>query len=203
MSRGAPRWRPGSPRVSRMSPSTGSAHRRSARRSTWNTRSRPGTWVSVIACRVESMSRSGWVYMKGDAPFAPRGPVVLLRTMWAAQAARPIRRLARDSYINMIEAARNVADRYGFTREDGNDPDARSHSEQLIPLRRLSAPEEFSPVAAFVLSPLLPMYGSSAFGSFAIHLHSTDLRPIVSAVGISRCCAVVPVGGLAGQVGLS
>ena len=140
MSRGAPRWRPGSPRVSRMSPSTGSAHRRSARRSTWNTRSRPGTWVSVIACRVESMSRSGWVYMKGDAPFAPRGPVVLLRTMWAAQAARPIRRLARDSYINMIEAARNVADRYGFTREDGNDPDARSHSEQLIPLRRLSRP---------------------------------------------------------------
>ena len=153
MSRGAPRWRPGSPRVSRMSPSTGSAHRRSARRSTWNTRSRPGTCVSVIACRVESMSRSGWVYMKGDAPFAPRGPVVLLRTMWAAQAAHPIRRLARDSYINMIEAARNVADRYGFTREDGNDPDARSHSEQLIPLRRLSAPEEFSPVAAFVLSP--------------------------------------------------
>ena len=27
-----------------------------------------------MACGVESMSRSGWAYMKGDAPFAPRGP---------------------------------------------------------------------------------------------------------------------------------
>jgi 3-oxoacyl-[acyl-carrier protein] reductase len=44
----------------------------------------------------------------------------------------------------MIEAA---------TREDANDPAARSHSEQLIPLRRLGAREEFGRVAAFVLSP--------------------------------------------------
>lgn len=27
-----------------------------------------------IACGVESMSRSGWAFMKGDAPFSPRGP---------------------------------------------------------------------------------------------------------------------------------
>jgi acetyl-CoA acetyltransferase len=35
-----------------------------------------------IAC-VVSMSRSGWAFTKGDAPFSPRGPVFLLDTMWA------------------------------------------------------------------------------------------------------------------------
>ena len=42
-----------------------------------------------IACGVESMSRSGWAYMKGDAPFAPRGPVILLDTMWAGAGGPP------------------------------------------------------------------------------------------------------------------
>src|SRR6202453_3744807 len=36
-----------------------------------------------IACGVESMSRSGWALIKGDAPFSPRGPVFMLDTMWA------------------------------------------------------------------------------------------------------------------------
>jgi acetyl-CoA acetyltransferase family protein len=72
-----------------------------------------------IACGVESMSRSGWAYMKGDAPFSPRGPVLLLDTMWAGAGGPPSPALlARNSYISMIETAQNVADRYGLTREE-------------------------------------------------------------------------------------
>jgi 3-oxo-5,6-didehydrosuberyl-CoA/3-oxoadipyl-CoA thiolase len=72
-----------------------------------------------IAGGVESMSRSGWAYMKGDAPFAPRGPVVLLDTMWAGAGGPPNPALlARNAYISMIETAQNVADRYGLTREE-------------------------------------------------------------------------------------
>src|ERR1700739_3154780 len=72
-----------------------------------------------IACGVESMSRSGWAYMKGDTAFAPRGPVVLLDTMWAGAGGPPNPTLlARNAYISMIETAQNVADRYGLTREE-------------------------------------------------------------------------------------
>ncbi|MFE3192414.1 thiolase family protein [Nocardia sp. NPDC059240] len=72
-----------------------------------------------IACGVESMSRSGWAYMKGDSPFGPRGPVILLDTMWAGAGgpANPTL-LARNAYIGMIETAQNVANRYGLTREE-------------------------------------------------------------------------------------
>ncbi|KIU16585.1 thiolase family protein [Mycolicibacterium llatzerense] len=72
-----------------------------------------------IACGVESMSRSGWAYMKGDAAFAPRGPVILLDTMWAGAGGPPNPALlARNAYISMIETAQKVADRYGLTREE-------------------------------------------------------------------------------------
>ena len=72
-----------------------------------------------IACGVESMSRSGWAYMKGDAPFSPRGPVLLLDTMWAGAGGPPNPALlARNAYIGMIETAQNVADRYGLSREE-------------------------------------------------------------------------------------
>src|SRR6201995_1953250 len=72
-----------------------------------------------IACGVESMSRSGWAYMKGDTAFAPRGPVVLLDTMWAGAGGPPNPKLlARNAYISMIQTAQNVADRYGLTREE-------------------------------------------------------------------------------------
>jgi 3-oxo-5,6-didehydrosuberyl-CoA/3-oxoadipyl-CoA thiolase len=72
-----------------------------------------------IAAGVESMSRSGWALMKGDAPFAPRGPVFMLDTMWAGGGGPPNPvLLARNAYISMIETAQNVADRYGFTREE-------------------------------------------------------------------------------------
>jgi acetyl-CoA acetyltransferase family protein len=72
-----------------------------------------------IACGAESMSRSGWAYMKGDAPFAPRGPVILLDTMWAGAGGPPNPKLlARNAYVSMIETAQNVADRYGLSREE-------------------------------------------------------------------------------------
>ena len=72
-----------------------------------------------IACGVESMSRSGWAFMKGDAPFSPRGRVFLLDTMWAGAGGPPNPTLlARNAYISMIETAQNVADRYGLTRTE-------------------------------------------------------------------------------------
>ena len=72
-----------------------------------------------IACGVESMSRSGWALMKGDAAFSPRGPVFMLDTMWAGAGGPPHPALlARNAYISMIETAQNVADRYGLTREE-------------------------------------------------------------------------------------
>jgi len=71
-----------------------------------------------IASGVESMSRSGWALMKGDAPFMPRGPVFMLDTMWAGAGGPPNPTLlARNAYIAMIETAQKVADRYELTRE--------------------------------------------------------------------------------------
>src|ERR1700754_2740826 len=72
-----------------------------------------------IACGVESMSRSGWALMKGDAAFSPRGPVLMLDTMWSGAGGPPNPTLlARNAYISMIETAQNVADRYSLTREE-------------------------------------------------------------------------------------
>src|ERR1700737_694377 len=72
-----------------------------------------------IACGVESMSRSGWALMKGEAPFSPRGPVLMLDTMWSGAGGPPNPvLLARNAYIGMIETAQNVADRYSLTREE-------------------------------------------------------------------------------------
>jgi acetyl-CoA acetyltransferase family protein len=72
-----------------------------------------------LAGGVESMSRSGWAYMKGDAPFMPRGPVFMLDTMWAGAGGPPHPKLlGEDAYVEMIKTAQNVADRYGLTREE-------------------------------------------------------------------------------------
>ena len=82
-----------------------------------------------LAGGVESMSRSGWAFMKGDAPFAPRGPIFMLDTMWAGAGGPPNPALlARDAYIEMIRTAQNVADRYGLTREDIDAFALRSHT---------------------------------------------------------------------------
>src|ERR1700747_3339552 len=57
--------------------------------------------------------------MKGDTAFAPRGPGLLLDTMWAGAGGPPNPKLlARHAYISMIETAQNVADRYELTREE-------------------------------------------------------------------------------------
>ncbi|MEE6163407.1 MULTISPECIES: hypothetical protein [unclassified Mycolicibacterium] len=72
-----------------------------------------------IAAGVESMFRSGWAFTKGDAAFSPRGPQILLDTMWSGAGGPPNPALlARNAYLSMIETAQNVADRYGLTREE-------------------------------------------------------------------------------------
>src|SRR5919109_2571958 len=81
-----------------------------------------------LAGGVESMSRSGWAVMKGDAPFMPRGPVFMLDTMWAGAGGPPNPALlARDAYIDMIRTAQNVADRYELSREEIDAFALRSH----------------------------------------------------------------------------
>jgi acetyl-CoA acetyltransferase family protein len=81
-----------------------------------------------LAAGVESMSRSGWAFMKGEAPFMPRGPVFMLDTMWAGAGGPPNPALlARDAYIEMMRTAQNVADRYELTREEIDAFALRSH----------------------------------------------------------------------------
>jgi acetyl-CoA acetyltransferase family protein len=81
-----------------------------------------------LAAGVESMSRSGWALMKGEAPFMPRGPVFMLDTMWAGAGGPPNPALlARDAYIEMMRTAQNVADRYELTREEIDAFALRSH----------------------------------------------------------------------------
>src|SRR4051812_20068105 len=81
-----------------------------------------------LAGGVESMSRSGWAFMKGEAPFMPRGPIFMLDTMWAGAGGPPNPALlARDAYIEMMRTAQNVADRYELTREEIDAFALRSH----------------------------------------------------------------------------
>jgi acetyl-CoA acetyltransferase family protein len=89
---------------------------------------RSGELSVGLAAGVESMSRSGWALMKGDAPFMPRGPVFMLDTMWAGAGGPPHPALlARDAYIEMMQTAQNVADRYELTREEIDAFALRSH----------------------------------------------------------------------------
>jgi acetyl-CoA acetyltransferase family protein len=81
-----------------------------------------------LAGGVESMSRSGWALMKGDAPFSPRGPVFMLDTMWAGAGGPPNPTLlVQNAYVEMIKTAQNVADRYELTREEIDAFALRSH----------------------------------------------------------------------------
>jgi acetyl-CoA acetyltransferase family protein len=81
-----------------------------------------------LAAGVESMSRSGWALMKGDAPFSPRGPVLMLDTMWAGAGGPPNPSLlARNAYIAMIETAQNLATRYEIPRDEIDAFALRSH----------------------------------------------------------------------------
>jgi acetyl-CoA acetyltransferase family protein len=89
---------------------------------------RAGEMGVGLAGGVESMSRSGWAYMKGEAPFMPRGPQLLLDTMWSGAGGPPNPNLlARNAYIDMMQTAQNVADRYELTRGEIDAFALRSH----------------------------------------------------------------------------
>ena len=100
-----------------------------------------------LAAGVESMSRSGWALMKGDAPFMPRGPVLMLDTMWAGAGGPPNPALlARDAYIDMMQTAQNVADRYELTREEIDAFALRSHQHAAAARDSGRLAEEIHPV---------------------------------------------------------
>src|SRR6476469_9492071 len=81
-----------------------------------------------LAGGVESMSRSGWAYMKGEAPFSPRGPVFMLDTMWAGAGGPPNPTLlASEAYMEMIQTAQKLTTRYEIPREEIDGFALRSH----------------------------------------------------------------------------
>jgi acetyl-CoA acetyltransferase family protein len=100
-----------------------------------------------LAAGVESMSRSGWALMKGEAPFMPRGPVLMLDTMWTGAGGPPNPNLlARDAYVDMMRTAQNVADRYGLTREEIDAFALRSHKYAAAARDSGRLAEEIHPV---------------------------------------------------------
>lgn len=100
-----------------------------------------------VAAGVESMSRSGWAYMKGDAPFMPRGPVFMLDTMWSGAGGPPNPTLlTRDAYVEMMKTAQNVADRYELTREEIDAFALRSHLHAAAARDSGRLAEEIHPV---------------------------------------------------------
>src|SRR3954454_10605098 len=100
-----------------------------------------------LAGGVESMSRSGWALMKGDAPFMPRGPVLMLDTMWAGAGGPPNPNLlARDAYVDMMKTAQNVADEYELTREEIDAFALRSHRHAAASRDSGRLGEEIHPV---------------------------------------------------------
>ena len=85
--------------------------------------------------------------MKGEAPFMPRGPVLLLDTMWAGAGGPPNPNLlARDAYIDMMQTAQNVADRYELTREEIDAFALRSHQHAAAARDSGRLAEEIHPV---------------------------------------------------------
>jgi acetyl-CoA acetyltransferase family protein len=108
---------------------------------------RSGEMGVGLAGGVESMSRSGWAFMKGEAPFMPRGPMFILDTMWAGAGGPPNPNLlARDAYIDMMQTAQNVADRYELTREEIDGFALRSHRHAAAARDSGRLAEEIHPV---------------------------------------------------------
>jgi acetyl-CoA acetyltransferase family protein len=100
-----------------------------------------------LAAGVESMSRSGWAFMKGDAPFSPRGPIFMLDTMWAGAGGPPHPKLLGEgAYVEMIKTAQNVADRYELTREEIDAFALRSHQHASAARSSGRFAEEIRPV---------------------------------------------------------
>jgi acetyl-CoA acetyltransferase family protein len=87
-----------------------------------------GEFDLALAAGVESMSRSGWAWMKSEEPFSPRGPQFLLDTMWAGAGGPPNPKLLeRQAYMAMIETAQKLADIYEIPREEIDAFALRSH----------------------------------------------------------------------------
>ena len=85
--------------------------------------------------------------MKGEAPFMPRGPVLMLDTMWAGAGGPPNPTLlARNAYIEMMQTAQNVADRYELTREEIDAFALRSHQHAAAARDSGRLAEEIHPV---------------------------------------------------------
>lgn len=81
-----------------------------------------------LAGGVESMSRSGWAFMKGEEAFSPRGPIFMLDTMWAGAGGPPNPKLLeREAYMEMIQTAQKLASKYEITREEIDAFALRSH----------------------------------------------------------------------------
>ena len=77
----------------------------------------------------------------------PRGPVLLLDTMWAGAGGPPNPNLlARDAYIDMMQTAQNVADRYELTREEIDAFALRSHQHAAAARDSGRLAEEIHPV---------------------------------------------------------
>jgi acetyl-CoA acetyltransferase family protein len=93
------------------------------------------------------MSRSGWAFMKGEAPFMPRGPIFMLDTMWAGAGGPPNPvLLARDAYVEMMKTAQTVADRYELSREEIDAFALRSHQHATDARDSGRLAEEIKPV---------------------------------------------------------
>jgi acetyl-CoA acetyltransferase family protein len=85
--------------------------------------------------------------MKGEAPFMPRGPVFMLDTMWAGAGGPPNGALlARNAYIEMMQTAQNVADRYELTREEIDALALRSHQRAAAARDSGRFAEEIHPI---------------------------------------------------------
>jgi acetyl-CoA acetyltransferase len=70
----------------------------------------------------------GWALMKGEAPFMPRGPQLILDTMWAGAGGPPNPALLqREAYMEMIQTAQKLATRYEIPREEIDAFALRSH----------------------------------------------------------------------------
>jgi 3-oxo-5,6-didehydrosuberyl-CoA/3-oxoadipyl-CoA thiolase len=99
-----------------------------------------------IACGAESMSRSGFAYMKGETPFSPRGPQLLLDTMWSGAGGPPNPvLLGRNAYIGMIETAQNVAHRYQLVAKRSTRSRCAPNSMPAPPATRAGWPERSCP----------------------------------------------------------
>ena len=99
-----------------------------------------------LAAGVESMSRSGWALMKGEAPFMPRGPVLMLDTMWAGAGGPPNPNAARPRRLHRHDADRAErrrplrADARGDRRVRAALPSARGRRPRLGPPGRRDPP---------------------------------------------------------------